>query len=332
MTTNMIMDSKNIPKISVIIPLYNKAPFIKRAIDSVISQTIQDFEILVIGGNSTDNGEEIVASFDDSRIKLIKEEKVGVSAARNQGVTIAQSNLISFLDADDEWDPKYLETILKLQSLYPDAGLYSTAWYNISHNGECTVSKCYNIPENWVGIVPSVFRCAAIDGFFPGYTSSISIPKNIIIEIGGFNEKYQMGEDVDLWGRVALYYKNAHCSKPLVYYRHDDAYALTTKKELIILNEFPLQKSLEIYFKNEKFIDKSQNHDLKLYLDSLNICYTWNYIAIGDTKTARRYICKVHHKELMKKKCILYIRTYIPENIIKCINNSPFLRKLRGKK
>ena len=80
------MPTDTIPKVSVIIPLYNKAPYIRRALDSVLAQTVQDFEIVVVGGKSNDGGEDIVREYTDTRIRFIEEKGKGVSAARNQGV------------------------------------------------------------------------------------------------------------------------------------------------------------------------------------------------------------------------------------------------------
>ncbi len=93
------------PLISVVIPLYNKEPYIKRAIDSILAQKIQDYEIIVIDDGSTDKSAEVVKSFPDPRIRLIQQENAGVSAARNRGIEEAKAELIAFLDADDEWTP-----------------------------------------------------------------------------------------------------------------------------------------------------------------------------------------------------------------------------------
>ena len=117
-------DEGDEPKVSVIIPLYNKADYIKRAIDSVLLQTEDNFELIVINDGSTDNSETIVSRYNDPRVLLVNQENQGVAKTRNRGVILAQSRLVSFLDADDEWDPHFLETMINLTYKYPNSGLY----------------------------------------------------------------------------------------------------------------------------------------------------------------------------------------------------------------
>lgn len=115
-------------KFPVVIPLYNKEPHVKRALDSVMSQIVQDFEIIVVNDRSIDKSTDVVKSFSDVRIRLINQENAGVSVARNRSIDEAKFELIAFLEADDEWMPDYLETIiLRLREQYPCAGLYATS-------------------------------------------------------------------------------------------------------------------------------------------------------------------------------------------------------------
>lgn len=107
------------PDISVIIPLFNKESYIKRAIRSVISQTHPANEIIVVDDGSTDNGPAIVSAIEDHRIKLLSEENAGVSSARNHGISHAKGDVVAFLDADDEWHPNFLEVIGRLIALFP---------------------------------------------------------------------------------------------------------------------------------------------------------------------------------------------------------------------
>lgn len=95
-------------KVTVIIPLYNKAPYIKRALDSVIAQTWTEYEVLVVDDGSTDGGGEIVSQYGDPRIRLITQANAGPGAARNRGLAEAKGEYVAFLDADDEWLPGFL--------------------------------------------------------------------------------------------------------------------------------------------------------------------------------------------------------------------------------
>ena len=194
------------PNISVVIPLYNKGPHIKRALDSVLEQTIQDFEIIVVDGGSTDNGPDVVKEFGDQRIRFVQQKGTGVSAARNQGVSISQSEFIAFLDADDEWMPRHLETIQKLREEFPQAGAYTTAYKIQERDGKLRWAKYEAIPPApWEGLIPNYFRSGTL-GEYPVWTSVVCIPKKIFVEMGGFPEDSWFGEDADLFGKIALKY------------------------------------------------------------------------------------------------------------------------------
>jgi len=193
-------------KFSVIIPLYNKGPHIARAIESNLQQTIQNFEIIVIDDHSRDGGPAIVRSYDDPRISLIEQDHRGVSYTRNHGVSLATTDYIAFLDADDEWMPHHLETILRLIENYPEAGMFTTAYKNQNAEGKIqwAIYKC--IPDApWEGLLPDYFRSCAI-GDYPVNSSVVVIPKKIFNEMGGFVEGYWYAEDADLFGKIALKY------------------------------------------------------------------------------------------------------------------------------
>ncbi len=105
---------------SVVIPLYNKASLIERALDSVLTQSLQPVEIIVIDDGSTDKGAEIVKSLNSKLIKFVSQQNKGVSLARNKGAEIAIADMIAFLDADDYWHCDYLKTMALVIESNPD--------------------------------------------------------------------------------------------------------------------------------------------------------------------------------------------------------------------
>ena len=114
--------------ISGIIPLYNKAESIATALDCVLAQTYQDFEVVVVDDGSTDKGATIVEQYTDPRIRLVCQENAGVSAARNKGIEEAKGEYVAFLDADDEWMPEYLENQYSLTLRYPQCDVHKGGW------------------------------------------------------------------------------------------------------------------------------------------------------------------------------------------------------------
>ena len=135
------MSDATMSMFSVIIPLYNKAPYVRKTLESVLGQTFGDYELFVIDNGSTDGSSKILASFDDPRIRICRLEKnVGVSKARNLGVRLSgeetfRSPYITFLDADDWWEPTFLEEMAGIIERHPEACIYGAGYY-IVKNGK----------------------------------------------------------------------------------------------------------------------------------------------------------------------------------------------------
>lgn len=208
------------PLFSVVIPLYNKAPYIQRAIDSVLSQTVQDFEIVVINDGSTDGGENIVAEYDDSRIHLINQENKGVSEARNRGASTARSDILAFLDADDEWKSKHLEVISNLQNQFPDAHIFGTGYQLI--NTQKTYSMSF-APHKGERFIDSYFEGRVDAGIRNQFLmmSSMAVHKSLFYETGGFNTNLSVGEDLDLYERLSIYSGIAYSPEVTAFYHNN---------------------------------------------------------------------------------------------------------------
>lgn len=209
------------PRFSVIVPLYNKALYVKKALESICAQTYKDFECIIVDDGSTDNSADIAQSIisslsetDHSIIRILRQPNSGVAKARNVGVENSHGEYLCFLDADDWWEPTYLEEMDKLIKTYPDAGLYGCDYYYVK-NGKM---KIY--PKNAEGYIDycKVYTdCKAM----PIHPNGAIIPRNVFDEIGGFNPSIKMGEDFILFMQIVLKYKVAFLNKQLVYFNQD---------------------------------------------------------------------------------------------------------------
>ena len=124
--------------ISVVIPLYNKAAEIGRAVRSVLAQTLPPREVIVVDDGSTDGGADVVERMASSVVRLVRQENRGVSAARNRGIAMASGRYVALLDGDDRWQPQYLEQVWRLIARYPDCGAYGTG-FMVDTGGRLTV-------------------------------------------------------------------------------------------------------------------------------------------------------------------------------------------------
>ncbi len=204
---------------SVIIPLYNKAPYVAKAIESVLNQTFREFEVIVVNDGSQDNSLEEVRKFTDSRLSIINQENSGVSTARNNGVKQAKYPYVCFLDADDWWANTFLEEMEGLITEFPDFGIYGTSYY-IVKNGKNRVAPI-GVPHGFERGVIDYCKVYAETLCMPLTSISIAMPKTVFESENGFKPALKLGEDFDLWVRVALKHKVAFLNKPLAYYNQD---------------------------------------------------------------------------------------------------------------
>jgi glycosyltransferase involved in cell wall biosynthesis len=188
------------PFFSVVIPLYNKAPYIQRSLRSVLAQTFGDFEVIVVDDGSTDAGPEIVATTQDSRVRLIQQRNGGVSAARNRGIAEARGSWIAFLDADDEYWPEFLQKVRACADRFPTAGaIYArAAWMKDQTQ--------VNLPQDQIcepTLLSDYLHFVAFDKGYEMNSSAVAIRRDVFAKAGEFPVGIKIGEDSDLWLRVA---------------------------------------------------------------------------------------------------------------------------------
>lgn len=254
------------PFFSVVIPLYNKQNHVKDTIETVLHQTFQDFEIVVVNDGSKDESAQIVETIKDERIRLIYQENAGVAVARNRGIKEAKADYVAFLDADDLWLPKFLQTIYELIQNFPDAGLYATAYKKRKENGEEFGINIQALPsKEYEGYLPNYFE-SIVKGDNLVWSSATCIPKKVFIENDIWfpvGEKY--GEDQYVWARVALEKEMAYNTKECAVYcieaENNAQSGISQLKEprsfiLELVKHKTLQEDQEFKYWFSKYIEK----------------------------------------------------------------------------
>lgn len=209
---------------SVIIPLYNKAPYIEKALRSVMSQTFTDYEIIVVDDGSRDDSaaiaEKVLQEF-STQNKLIRQENAGVSMARNNGVASSHGDFLCFLDADDWWAPTFLEEMSKLIEEYPEAGIFGTNYTIVNETKHKTRVAPIGVESGFEKGFINYCQVYSKTLAMPLWTGAVTIPRAIFNEMQGFPKGIKLGEDFMLWVRIALKHPIAFLNKPLAYYNQD---------------------------------------------------------------------------------------------------------------
>lgn len=243
---------------SVVIPLYNKEKSVRTAIQSVLAQTITDFELLIINDGSTDKSRSVVASVNDSRIRIIDKLNGGVSSARNVGALAAAYEFIAFIDADDHWEPDFLETIKGLTIEYPLAGVYTTA-YSCRFNDRIL----HTFGASNRGIIEDFFLQVYKAPVM--HASSVCIRKATFAHNGYFDERISRGEDYDMWARLARKSCIAASPESKVWYRLD--------AENRAMSTLPVPSKLWLYYASEKETTKDQMNYYKRFIHRQVLAY-----------------------------------------------------------
>jgi glycosyltransferase involved in cell wall biosynthesis len=208
---------------SVIIPYFNKSSYIIRCIDSVLRQTCEKYEIIIIDDGSTDNGIDLISKKYADLICIYSQKNQGVSVARNMGIKQAKYDYVAFLDADDAWHPQYLESvdfILKNEKEVKIVGSHYSRFSNF-------FDKKYDAPNYFR--FDNYFKEAIKNTYF---TSSSSVIKKTFFEKNdGFNKNLKKGEDHDVWFRTIQSGGNAfYITDTLAYYSDEDSNQITKCK------------------------------------------------------------------------------------------------------
>jgi len=216
------------PKVSVIVPTYNRAKFIERALDSVLNQTFLDFEIIVIDDGSIDNTKEVLYQYND-KIKYIYQNNSGISAARNRGINESLGEYIAFLDSDDFWAPEKLNEQVKVLDSNKKVGIVYVRMPIVNAKGEQLGMKPAGVSGK------NFHELLHLWGDLP--TSSVMTRKECFLKAGMFDVSLTMSEDTEMWIRIAKFYDLFEIEGKVLayYYRHDDQ--ITTSRIRVYLEQ-----------------------------------------------------------------------------------------------
>ena len=232
-------------RFSVVIPLYNKDSHIVSTLNSVLTQSFNEFEIIIIDDGSTDSSLQQARTLTDPRVKIIQQENQGVSAARNRGIKESSGDYIAFLDADDEWFSWHLDELNNLINSYPGHGIYSVA-HEIWREGKAYI-PAQPFTSDFKGLVPDFFGAFSKSLALVNSTTAC-LPRDFLLNMGGFPEGVKKGEDVYVWLKAAIdkglvysarvcarYNQDAQCRSNLNF-SNEIPYYLIWLDELILLD------------------------------------------------------------------------------------------------
>ena len=205
------------PEVSVIIPTYNRAPVLERAIGSVLGQSFRNFELIVVDDGSTDGTQDVLNSLGrEHSFHCIRQINQGVSAARNHGIRVARGKWLAFLDSDDEWLPQKLE--FQLEKSLEDSQCPLIHGEEIWIRDGVRVNPMKKHQKKGGDVFKDAVRLCCIS------PSTVMLKKDLIAEVGFFREDFPVCEDYDLWLRILSHHKVSFVNKFLIkkYGGHED--------------------------------------------------------------------------------------------------------------
>ncbi|MEX0729476.1 MAG: glycosyltransferase family A protein [Aquisalimonadaceae bacterium] len=199
--------------ISIVIPVFNKKRTLVRAVVSAVEQRVEQgyHEVVIVDDGSTDGGVESLPDHLLACIKVVRQPNAGVSVARNVGVRESSSDLVMFLDADDELLPGSAQAFINLSRCYGGASFYSGAHEKVSEYGDIFLPKGAWSPKK-EGLIADFYREYRVNAGLVN-SSSVCVRKKVFQEVGGFPVGERLGEDVYLWIMLAMHGELAHTGR-----------------------------------------------------------------------------------------------------------------------
>lgn len=284
---------------SIIMPVYNRADLIGNAIESVLNQTYQDWELIVIDDGSKDGLETALAPFQDvEKIKVLHRENGGVSRARNAGIAVCRGSHIAFLDADDTWLPNHLSVLQDMIAIYPDAGFYGTWASILFQNGKILKQPAYFADKPETVLIDNFYQAYHEDKRVKMFQMSTScISKKALEKVGLFQEGCKIGEDLDLTLRVAAYYPFVLTARETAVYNHQDSVA--TKEGAFDVNWCFFERSEKIC--QAKDVEEAKKASLKNLMAWFEMRRCRHLLLEGKRRQAKASFAKIKDVKYLKK-------------------------------
>lgn len=288
---------------SVILPVYNGAAFVSKAIDCVLAQTYTDFELIIVNDGSRDNTLEVLSAYEqDPRVRIISQPNGGVSAARNTGMEAAKGDYFAFIDADDQWNSNHLEVISDMIGQYPSAGLYATQQSALLPNGE-TVSGCHFSDEHpGVSFIEDFLSEYAKDKSAKCYNNTSNvISAEAVRKCGGYKVGCKIGEDLALSLKVAVYYPFVLSSEPTTLY--DRSQSSATAEVSFDPDWYFFDEALDIL--KDETVPETRRESFAKVIDWFRMRRVRHYLIDGRRQDARRAVKEICDPSALGKDMLI---------------------------
>src|SRR5690554_5476717 len=299
---------------TVVIPLYNKEAHVENTITSVLQQTFEDFEVLVVDDGSTDDSVSVVNSLEDSRIRVVSQTNSGVSSARNRGVVEAKHEFIAFLDADDVWERNYLEKMRDLIKANPGCGMYGAGHRQVRNDGvwmrDIVLPPCFiNGQRLSRGFFEAIY---SIDGFV--CSSAVVVPRQLFFQEDiWFPVGEVYGEDQYVWGLIALKSSLAYVNEVLATYFVDSENNTSSRME----KKHTPSKCVGLIEFEPEIVNERERRYLKLFVERKIVAAILRNISSGYRRYALSQLRGYDISWRARVRCLIGV--LLPRKIVRGI-------------
>jgi cellulose synthase/poly-beta-1,6-N-acetylglucosamine synthase-like glycosyltransferase len=316
-------------KFSIVIPLYNKAPYISGTIESVLAQTVKDLEVIVVDDGSSDGGAELVAAMTDERLRLVRQDNAGVSVARNRGIEQARGEWVVLLDADDWHHPRFLASLAAVQETYPQVDAVATQFISLPDNEDnwppawpdmgdrMNVELITDLPTRWM---QGPTLC----------TGSVGIRTVRLQEMQPcFPAGESQGEDIDLWFRIAEQTPIALVRSPLLAYRTAVEGSLTALHDPMLFRYPAIQRMRRRALSGA--MSAQQRRSTLWFIAQQEVSGARYAVASGQRLEGMRWLIRGRHAVSGKRWWLTAVMAlFFPGNLVKIWHYRRSLRALHS--